>query len=293
MAGDQPDSGSATDGLIPCDTDFRVDDVVLAFHGGLLYEARVLNVEQERGNRAHAYTVHFQGWRKSWDERVLASMIYEHNDDNLRVAHRLLHGAKMRQQAAQPTDTEKETKQSVEKALPASSPPTAMFQIPPALQRQLVDDWEFITKENRLVPLPRETNVQQILQKWVMGKRQSSDKATREVSEGLQYYFDASLPKLLLYRFERQQYIEMFQKPKSDSMRVPSQVYGPEHLLRLLLKLPYLLETSAVEHDKMQAIADKVNDLAKYMQRNGRLLFLTEYEQASQKYINSVLQQSL
>lgn len=266
---------------VPSNDDFAVGDVVLAFHGNLLYEARVLHILREKENsRAHAYTVHYQGWKKSWDETVPSNLVYEHNNDNLRVAHRLLNGAKQRQQAVSTT----EEKKTSEKTLPPSSPPNAIFQIPPALQRQLVDDWEFITKDHRLVPLPRNPTVESVLQKWVSNRRQTSDKATKEVAEALQTYFDAALSKLLLYRFERQQYVDFFHN-KKEAPPLPSAVYGAEHLLRLLHKLPYMLESTAVDKEKMQAIAERANELAKYMLKNGRILFLTEYTSASSDYV--------
>lgn len=269
-------------------TDFALDDIVLAFHGSLLYEAKVLSVERTEGERATAYTVHFQGWKKSWDEKVPSDRVFEHNDVNLRIAHRLLNGAKMRQQALHPVNSEKEDN-SKQPAVPPSSPPNALFQIPPPLQRQLVDDWEFVTKERRLVPLPRDLNVQGVLHKWINGRRQSTDKATREVAEGIQTFFDAALPKMLLYRFERQQYNNLFHTgtPRDETL-LPSAVYGPEHLLRLILKLPYLLESSDVPKETMETIAEKVNELAKYMQKNGRLLFIPEYNQAPEDYLEQV-----
>lgn len=268
---------------LPAAVDFQIDEIVLAFHGNLLYEARVLRVEQETGCRAHAYLVHFQGWKKSWDEPVSTNMVFEHNDDNLRIAHRLLDGAKMRQQAVQPSDereVEKEPKEPAPEAVAANS----MFQLPLPLQRQLVDDWEFITKEHRLVPLPRQMTVKNVLHKWVAGRRQAADKAAKEVAEGLLTYFDCCLPKILLYQFERGQYETYFTKPGRDSVQAPSAVYGAEHLLRLLFKMPYLLQGSTMDKEKLQAIADKVNELTKYLQKNGRTLFLSEYEAASQEY---------
>lgn len=271
----------------PSTTDFKVDDVVLAFHGSLLYEARVLDVESEVTQRATAYLVHFQGWKKSWDEKVSSDLVFEHNDGNLRIAHRLLAGARMRQQALQPVPTEKDD-HAKEAEVPEASPVSKLFQIPPQLQRQLVDDWEFITKEKRLVPLPRPLNVQELLLKWIQARRQSTDKVTREVAEGLQAFFDAALHKILLYRFERLQYNKFFNTGTSrDDTLLPSAVYGAEHLLRLLLKLPFLLDYKEVGKEKMEIIAEKANELAKYMQRNGRTLFVSEYEPASEAYIAS------
>lgn len=277
---------------LPSDTEFSVGNVVLAFHGSLLYEATVLSVESEPGKPATAYTVHFQGWKKSWDEIVSSDRVFQHNDINLRIAHRLLNGAKMRQQALQPASTEKEEPMK-DTSVPPPTPANALFQIPPPLQRQAVDDWEMVTKEEKLVPVPREVSVQDVLHKWINSRRQSTDKAAREVAEGLQTFFDACLPKMLLYRIERKQYNDLFQTgtPRDDTL-LPSTVYGPEHLLRLLLKLPYLFEGSEVSEETMETIAEKVNELCKYLVKNGRLLFLTEYDDAPAQYIDDVAHQS-
>ncbi|KAI0567716.1 MRG domain containing protein [Gracilaria domingensis] len=273
---------------IPSDTDFEVNTLVLAFHGNLLYEATILSIDREPEQpRAHAYLVHFHGWKKSWDEKVPANHVFQHNDDNLLIAHRLLDGAnRMRQQAVQalqPSENEKESRPLADKNNSSASSPSQLFQIPPGLQRQLVDDWDAITRENRLVPLPRPLTVQALLQKWVGGRRQSSDKAAREVAEGLQIYFDAALPMILLYHFERKQYrdrVETSDKP-------PSAIYGPEHLLRLLFKLPFILEEGPMEREKLESIAEKVNELAKYMQKHGKALFQNEYDPAPETYIRT------
>lgn len=279
---------------IPAENEFAVQDVVLAFHGQLLYEARVLEVHheeesnQEEDRKVKSYTVHYQGWKKSWEETVPRDMVFEHNDENLRVAHRLLNGAKMRQQAIQPTPSS-DNEKTVGQTIPAVPDTAALFQIPDALQRQLIDDWEFVTKEYRLVMLPREPSVASILQKWLSTKRQSSDPALKEVSEALQVYFDSALPKILLYRFERRQYVQYFHEGEKPSPP-PSAIYGAEHLLRLIHHLPFMLEASAVNNEVMKTIADKVNDLARYMQKNGRILFAMEYQLAPESYIESCVE---
>lgn len=354
---------------IPSDNDFAVNDVVLAYHGHLLYEARVLSVhreEDDRGSgkkssgakkgkssstsggadedgsgdrsgidssnpnnsnntngglsRVKSYTVHYQGWKKSWEETVGREMVFEHNDENLRVAHQLLNGARLRQQALQPATPSSDTTnhKGDTSAHHHRHDVSQMFVVPTALQRQLVDDWEFITKEYRLVTLPRSPNVVDVLQKWVAhaSKRSEFDALiTREMADSLQYYFDASVMKILLYRFERKQYVDYFakqakmQQNNQDQMMgsngngnengvhnshygdqqlsSPSLVYGTEHLLRLVHKLPFILENSSVPQETMSVVADRVNDLIKFLHRNGRNLFLMEYVQASKAYVKS------
>lgn len=273
---------------IPSETDFPVGEMVLAFHGNLLYEARILSVDRKPGERATSYLVHFQGWKKSWEETVAHDQVFQHNDANLRLAHRLLNGAKMRQQAIPSVRSDKDSPPRSDTMFP-TSPLPSFFQISPALQRQIVDDFEFVTKERRLVPLPRQPSVQQILHKWVNARRQSTDKATREVAEGIQTYFDAALPKILLYRFEVKQYKDIFQTgTKRDETLLPSAVYGAEHLLRLMIRLSVLVESTEITKETVDVISDKVNELARYMQKNGRTLFLVEYEDASPQYLEAL-----
>ncbi|KAK1863916.1 hypothetical protein I4F81_006469 [Pyropia yezoensis] len=60
----------------------------------------------------------------------------------------------------------------------------------------------------------------------------------------------------------------------------PSKVYGAEHLLRLLVKLPDLLAAEEVEPTVLRAIAERVNDIARFIKKNARLLFCLDYEAA-------------
>ena len=114
--------------------------------------------------------------------------------------------------------------------------------IPDVLKALLVDDWENVTKNQQLVPLPKDPNVTQILQKYkasVPKKRPGSAESDifDEIIAGLKLYFDKSLGTILLYRFERQQFLEI---SKEHPNKEPSDIYGAEHLLRLCGKLPLL-----------------------------------------------------
>lgn len=95
-----------------------------------------------------------------------------------------------------------------------------------------------------IVPLPSAKPVNKILDTYFeeeKGKcRLGSSEAhyLEEIVEGLREYFVLCLGKILLYRFERQQFYE--QKTKMDKaegeyaeFKDMGDVYGPEHLLRL------------------------------------------------------------
>jgi mortality factor 4-like protein 1 len=56
-----------------------------------------------------------------------------------------------------------------------------------------------------------------------------------EVVVGAKEYFERSLGKLLLYRFERQQYSELHQSWQASGEKTgPGDVYGAEHLVRMI-----------------------------------------------------------
>lgn len=284
--------------LQPCATrDFKKGEVVLAFHGQLLYEAEVLSVN---GNPVKSYEVHYNGFKMSWNETVDRACVVDHNESNLRIAHRLLSSAQARQRrAAVPTNSfeveveEEEEEEDggeedgVRKKARSEADLPAMFNMPSELKRASVDDWESITKLSTLITLPREPSVEKILKLWEESRVAAGkevDRATTEVCASLTEYFDALAPTMLLYRAERQQFENHFGKNSPDSPR-PSSVYGVEHLIRLFIKLPQLLLDSGIyEEDKalLKKIAERVNDLMFYIKCNGRTLFANGgYEDAS------------
>lgn len=187
-----------------------------------------------------------------------------------------------------------------------------LFHLPTSLKAQLVDDFEFISKESRLVPLPREFTVEDILDKWVLSRESlEDDTATLEVADAVKIYFDSALPTMLLYRFERLQYNTVFHYKSKDKKkdenndedndnndnmdeepdegpRRPVHFYGAEHLVRLLCKMPFMLDKCKMEEGMMEQIAERINDLCRFIVDNGRTIFLRTYKKAPKSYIENV-----
>ena len=71
-----------------------------------------------------------------------------------------------------------------------------------------------------------------VAEKQARPKRPGSAEADNfeEVISGIKVYFDRCLGNILLYRFERQQYIDI---RRSNPGKEMSEIYGAEHLLRL------------------------------------------------------------
>lgn len=138
--------------------------------------------------------------------------------------------------------------------------------VPEALKIKLVDDWEAVTKNgqvcisqfplhrlnanlapaSQLVTLPRDPTVEQLLQEFATYVKNLPKPPPRAaavlptVISGLRLYFDRAIGTNLLYRFERPQYMEQRKMYVTGSHVIVgqekemSQVYGAEHLLRML-----------------------------------------------------------
>ena len=94
--------------------------------------------------------------------------------------------------------------------------PSVHFPVPDLMKGYLVDDWENVTKSLTLVELPSKAPVNWVLDTYFheeKGKRRlGSAEAVRlvEIVEGMKTYFDKMLGKVLLYKFERGQYAEVW-----------------------------------------------------------------------------------
>jgi len=171
--------------------------------------------------------------------------------------------------------------------------------IPEVLKAQLVDDWEAVTKNNQVVTLPRTPTVVELLDEFAAYIVENKPSHLREpvllipsIVSGLVVYFDRSLGANLLYRFERPQFAEVRKKYKTGQQVVigtekeVSQVYGAEHLLRMLVSLPGMIASSSLDQESVTLVRDYVNELLEWMVRERARIFQTEYESANLQYQN-------
>ncbi|KAI0791376.1 MRG-domain-containing protein [Abortiporus biennis] len=321
---------------------YIINERVLCYHGPLIYEAKVLKVENwdetnakipGQGNVGPHYFVHYKGWKQTWDEWVHPSRLLKLNDTNIGLqkslqqvntastagaagaskSHGHGHGhgsvsaaggasANARRDSKDVGGRRKDAR-GVKRARDddeVSKRPEMRLNVPEVLKVLLVDDWESVTKNNMLVPLPRTPSVVDILEEFktyilknpketVFNLKDPSTLLPTVVS-GLVTYFDRAIGANLLYRFERPQYAEMRriyvtgQDVIIGQEKDMSQVYGAEHLLRMLVSLPQMVASSAMDAESITLVKEYVNELMAWMAKERERIFVSEYESASLAY---------
>lgn len=109
--------------------------------------------------------------------------------------------------------------------------------------------------------------------------------ALQDIVDGLQDYFDRALGTMLLYPFERLQYEALLEDKKLKD-RPMSRIYGPEHLIRLIVKLPLLFQDYHIEKTELALLHSKIEELMKHIGKNQKLLFGTDfYVKAPSDYV--------
>ncbi|PVV00120.1 hypothetical protein BB559_000097 [Furculomyces boomerangus] len=169
--------------------------------------------------------------------------------------------------------------------------PELRISVPNTLKVKLIDDWEQITKEKLLVPLPRSPTVSEILDQYKQHyqegaekrKNRKHDEIIQEILNGIKLYFDKALGTILLYRFERFQYHKILETHPDSEM---SDIYGAEHLLRLFVQLPVLISQANMDEDAVMALKEYLNDFLKYIQKNSKVLFAEKYIKPPPTYVS-------
>ncbi|WFD36623.1 Esa1p-associated factor [Malassezia cuniculi] len=326
---------------------FQPEEKVLCFHGPLMYQAKacraltqILQAEEwtgkdnEGGASGPHYFVHYLGWKKTWDEWVPQERVLKLCDENLAKQKALVDAQRAESEAAPRDDSSarrdaKKVGRGSKRSREASEHdeekrPELRLAVPESLKAQLVDDWENVTRKEQLVPLPRTPTVKDILAEF--GGQYAKRGRTRpavldEVLAGLKLYFDRSLAQNLLYRFERQQYVDLRREhaPKGEPGAAtpdiePSAFYGAEHLLRLFgtlctvvgavvgaaigdgcaddddahpantVNLPSIVAHTSMDARSIALIREYTTELLAYLAREQSRLFVSTYMDPSPAY---------
>ncbi|OIV93775.1 hypothetical protein TanjilG_07678 [Lupinus angustifolius] len=266
-------------------------DKILAYHGPRIYEAKVQKAEiRKNGWR---YFVHYLGWNKrrvsylfplfhfiiSWDEWVGGDRLMKYTEENVMKRRALnkkqnvdknVKSGRSGQPKAKTSVVSKVKKQKHDSGVESgvnyrkggvTVEKLVKIQIPTTLKKQLMDDWTFVTQQDKLVKLPRSPTIDDILTKYLDYKTKKDNMVADSIGEslkGIRRYFDRALPIMLLYKKERKQYSEAIVDGVS-----PSSIYGAEHLLRLFVKLPELLAYVNIEEETLNSLQQIFLDFLK------------------------------
>ncbi|KAH7122211.1 MRG-domain-containing protein [Dendryphion nanum] len=310
---------------------FKKDEKALCFHHELLYEAKVLDLKPLDGDdkkNGFQYKVHYKGWKNTWDDWVPEDRLRKLTPENRDLANALRHEMLAAQRAARavPTVTKKKPQgstrdseerqtsvtatgprgqkrmrdQDLEKEEAFQSRRSIRIPMPDRLKSLLVDDWENITKNLQLVQLPSAKPAGLVLDEYLASqkdlRRRGSAEAEilEEVVQGLKEYFNKSLGRLLLYRFEREQFFEIhtrMENPTSDlAGKALVEIYGGEHLLRLFVSMPELIAQTNMDMQSVSRLREELGHILSWLSRESQvnLYFASVYESPGQAYIDKV-----
>ncbi|KAJ7916541.1 MRG-domain-containing protein [Mycena leptocephala] len=296
---------------------YSTGENVLCYHGPLIYAADAEEKNTITGQEGQHYFVHYKGWKTTWDEWVPATRLLKDNEVN-RILQKSLQkdapatAAAARSHPKASTSTTKDTGTGTSASANTRSGtrketgtrgtkrgrddpdgirrPEMKLNIPEQIKVKLVDDWETVTKDNKLVTLPRSPTVEELLKEFEAYLKDTKPAHLKDplalaptVVSGLQVYFDRSLANHLLYRFERPQYTAIRSKYITGQNVVigqekeMSEIYGAEHLLRMLVTLPTMIAQSSLDAESTDIVRDYVNELLAWMLQEQSRLFQPDY----------------
>ncbi|KAI8987085.1 MRG-domain-containing protein [Pilobolus umbonatus] len=243
------------------------DERVLCYHGSFLYEAKILKKEKREEDSCQ-YFVHYKGWKQTWDEWVTEDRMMKYNETNLQKQKHIKESNTRRKPSRSSlsnTSLQEQTESRSRKRYRDSSldkirlqeedkRPEVKIVIPESLKSLLVDDWENITKNRQILCLPRDMTVNRIFEAY-KAQTTEKDETLDEYIKGLLLYFNKSLGTSLLYRSERKQYEEMCIDKE------PSEIYGVEHLLRLFVECPVLINQANIDPDTLAEFKEKCESI--------------------------------
>ncbi|KAF2724150.1 MRG-domain-containing protein [Polychaeton citri CBS 116435] len=303
---------------------YNKDERVLCFHHELLYEAKVLDnkIKDPHDKKdGYVYRVHYKGWKNTWDDWVPQERLRKFTEENKELASNLKKDMDAQRRAATGKPMPPSQKKRVFGDVAGSSTrgsedrsilvkltftsiqeddfirrPAVRLFIPDTLKSILVDDWEKVTKEQKLVPVPATIPISQFLNEYLdkemANRRPGSADADilEEVMAGVREYFNKALGRILLYRLERQQFHDVHKQIESGhgehAGKTLCDMYGCEHLLRLFVSMPDLIAHTNMDSQAVSRLREELSKMTQWLAKNIPKYLSAEYEHAGQSYLD-------
>jgi mortality factor 4-like protein 1 len=219
------------------------------------------------------YLVHYQGWKKRFDEWLQVEHIYKSEDP---VAL-----ARLEQQRA----AKAAAKSGIGQQLALT--------VQGGMYDRLKKEMALVGDEGRVLVLPRSPTVVQIMQQWLEISHEPQQQVNAvAVVTWLRAYFEVALPTVLLYEGERWQLAEIRDAQSISKINTQyGEIYGAEHLLRLLVKLPAMVAAEETDSgvastggDDRKELERMLASLMKFLEDNEARLFSTgAYQDQAQR----------
>eukprot|EP00803_Ostreobium_quekettii_P003125 evm.model.scf_115EXC.1 EVM.evm.TU.scf_115EXC.1 scf_115EXC:11975-14964(-) len=251
------------------DPQFSIGERVLVPHLDKPYEAKILKAEN-RDDGVWYFYLHYTGWNKKYDEWVEESGLQKMSERDSSPPGRRSSGK------GSGDSLGKLVKKRKAEEMMGNTSLTVEVELPPTLKKQLVDEYEVIVNQGRTVPLPRSPPVMELLRQFVHFGRsnRASQQDLQQLATGVEEYFDKALGSYLLYGMEQDE----SDKLMGDGT-CASAVYGAEHLLRLLVKLPSLLLSVPLSQTQTAILNYRLQLLVQFLnvRRNELFAKFSEY----------------
>ncbi|CAK9439316.1 uncharacterized protein LODBEIA_P34970 [Lodderomyces beijingensis] len=289
------------------------------------FEQNAAKFDRAKWENSDCYLLHYQGWNAKWDEWVGTDRIMQINEESKLKKLELEQLTKKKKVKRENTSSGSSTdgkaghggsnnngsnkKQKTNgtaggstngaggAAKQARKISNINLKFPPELKYALVNDWQYITKDKKLVKLPAAHPVHTILQDYKVARASKLQKhqlsILMEILHGLEIYFNKSLSLLLLYKYENLQYLEFLKNntitltsdehASQSRSQSQSKVYGFEHLLRLLISFPNLIASTTMDSLSISVLISELEELLTYLKENMSTL-QNEYEYTSPQY---------
>lgn len=181
---------------------------------------------------------------------------------------------------------------------------SATVTLPPLLHQILLERSAAVVYDRAPQPVPQSVTIETLMAQFEIaasgnvsgaaaatdaadasaGKQKEGSTAEKSVGgvvtdiRGLSELFDRCLASSLLYRAERRQHDAAI--AEHPDLR-PSQLYGAEHLLRLVVKLPELLTAAGTKGEALTKCIRLAQGLLEFIEQNVAVLFPQEFHEAA------------
>lgn len=158
-----------------------------------------------------------------------------------------------------------------------------LLEVPDELKIILVDDWEMITKNNKLVIVPSSHSVNDVLSEFsgFLAREFNDDEVELsillEMTESIRLYFDQCVGTFVIYRYERPQYNDLLAQGVSNF----GDLYGPIFLLRMLTIFPSILALNKVDASTMKISKAYLDIILHWLNTHKEEYLSIEYENQS------------